>query len=102
MGGALVSAAVAYGGVRVVATMVALAAEAARRLGPGYDVEIFEAHHRHKKDAPSGTALRLAAALAGALQRDPAADVNSARAGERRPGEIGVAVIRGGDVVGEH
>ena len=85
--------------------MLKLAAEAARVLGGAYDVEIAEMHHRHKKDAPSGTALRLAEVIAEALQRDPATDLRLTRAGnigERGRTEIGVQTLRGGDVVGEH
>jgi 4-hydroxy-tetrahydrodipicolinate reductase len=88
-------------GVNVV---LALAAELARRLGPDFDVEVLETHHRHKKDAPSGTALRLAEELAQALSR-PAEVIRPTRAGqvgERSHEEIGVMALRGGDVVGEH
>jgi 4-hydroxy-tetrahydrodipicolinate reductase len=76
----------------------------ARALGPDYDVEIVEAHHRHKKDAPSGTALRLAEAIVAALDR-PLADVATyGREGiaPRRPGEIGLHAVRAGGIVGEH
>lgn len=78
---------------------------AARVLDESYDLEIFEAHHRHKKDAPSGTALALgrAAAAGRQVQLDEVADY--ARHGvtaERAPGAIGFSVFRGGDVVGEH
>ena len=82
-----------------------LVEEAARTLGSAYDVEIFEMHHRFKKDAPSGTAKALAAAAAAGLGRDPARDVVYGRkglTGERKAGEIGVHALRGGDVVGEH
>lgn len=85
--------------------MLKLAAEAARVLDGAYDVEIVELHHRQKKDAPSGTALRLAEVVAGALGRDPATDFRLTRAGnigERSKKEIGVQTLRGGDVVGEH
>ncbi len=85
--------------------LFALVAEAARILGDGYDVEIVELHHRKKKDAPSGTALRLAEVAAEALRRDPARDLAFARhgmIGERPAREIGVQTLRGGDVVGEH
>jgi 4-hydroxy-tetrahydrodipicolinate reductase len=85
--------------------MVKLAAEAAKVLGDAFDVEITEIHHRHKKDAPSGTALRLGEAIAAALGRDPAVDLRLTRAGqigERPPNEIGLQTVRGGDVVGEH
>jgi len=71
---------------------------AARKLlGDSYDVEIVEMHHRHKKDSPSGTALSLAGSLAGA---GPGIAVN--REGPRKDGEVGVASVRGGEVVGTH
>jgi 4-hydroxy-tetrahydrodipicolinate reductase len=76
-----------------------LARQAAALLGPEYDAEILELHHRGKADAPSGTALRLAEALAEASGRGPS---RAARPGARQPGEVGLASIRGGDVVGEH
>lgn len=85
--------------------MLRIAAEAARVLGEAYEVEILELHHRMKKDAPSGTALRLGEVVAGALSRNPASDLRLSRSGnigERRRGEIGVQTLRGGDVVGEH
>ena len=81
-----------------------VAAQLARALGDGYDVDILEAHHRMKKDAPSGTALKLAEVVAGALGRGPE-DFTLARAGQvgARPArEIGLQALRGGDVVGEH
>jgi 4-hydroxy-tetrahydrodipicolinate reductase len=84
---------------------ITLAERAARALGEGYDVEIIEAHHRHKVDAPSGTALAFGAAVAGALGRDVARDAVHGRkgeVGERKPGSIGFHAIRGGDIVGEH
>jgi len=84
---------------------ITLAERAARALGEGYDVEILEAHHRHKIDAPSGTALAFGAAVAGALRRDLARDAVHGRkgeVGERKPGSIGFHAIRGGDIVGEH
>jgi 4-hydroxy-tetrahydrodipicolinate reductase len=84
---------------------ITLAERAARALGEGYDVEIIEAHHRHKIDAPSGTALGFGAAIAGALGRDLAHDAVHGRkgdVGERRPGSIGFHAVRGGDIVGEH
>lgn len=80
-------------------------ADAAKLLGDGFDVEILEAHHRLKKDAPSGTAMTTAEVLAEALGRDPAKDVVYHREGligERKPREIGIQTIRGGDVVGDH
>jgi 4-hydroxy-tetrahydrodipicolinate reductase len=75
-----------------------------RVLGTGWDTEVLELHHRLKKDAPSGTALRLAEVVAKARGQD-ASVLRLARAGqvgERPPGEIGVQTLRGGDVVGEH
>ncbi|HEX4986835.1 MAG TPA: 4-hydroxy-tetrahydrodipicolinate reductase [Burkholderiales bacterium] len=78
---------------------------AARVLGDGYDVEIIEAHHRHKVDAPSGTALRLGEVIAGALGRDLAQDAIYGRqgvTGERKSSTIGFATVRGGDIVGDH
>lgn len=74
-------------------------------LGDAYDVEILEAHHRFKKDAPSGTALKMAEVLARALGRDlEKVGVYSRQGmvGERKPGEIGIQTLRGGDIVGEH
>jgi 4-hydroxy-tetrahydrodipicolinate reductase len=78
---------------------------AARALGRGYDVEIAEAHHRHKVDAPSGTALRMGEVVAQALGRDLRRDAVYGRegmTGERRDSTIGFSTVRGGDVVGEH
>jgi 4-hydroxy-tetrahydrodipicolinate reductase len=82
-----------------------LAETAARILGDGYDVEIIEAHHRHKVDAPSGTALRLGEVVAQALKRELPKVSRHGRQGEtgERPAkEIGFHAIRGGDIVGEH
>jgi 4-hydroxy-tetrahydrodipicolinate reductase len=82
-----------------------LAEIAARILGDGYDVEIVEAHHRHKVDAPSGTALRLGEAVARALGRDLASCAVYGRegiTGERDAKTIAFHAIRGGDIVGEH
>lgn len=82
-----------------------LAATAAATLGDDYDVEIVEAHHRMKKDAPSGTALGLAEAVAKALDRNLADNAVYSRhgiIGERPTGEIGIQTIRAGDIVGEH
>ncbi|MCU0803573.1 MAG: 4-hydroxy-tetrahydrodipicolinate reductase [Burkholderiales bacterium] len=82
-----------------------LAEVAARALGDEYDVEIIEAHHRHKVDAPSGTALRLGEIVAGALGRDLARTAVHGRegdTGERDPKAIGFHAVRGGDIVGEH
>jgi len=87
---------------------VALAQElvriAAGVLPPEFDIEIVEAHHKHKVDAPSGTALALADSAAKARGLDPNADTLTGRVGKgaRRPGEIGVASIRAGDIVGTH
>ena len=85
--------------------MIKLVEVAAKRLGEAYDVEIVEMHHRHKVDAPSGTALRLGEVAAEALGRSLERDGVFARhgdTGERRPGAIGFASLRGGDVVGDH
>jgi len=79
--------------------------DVARRLGSEYDVEIVEMHHRHKADAPSGTAARLAELVAAARDSRPDETVvhgRSGRPGERPSGEIGVHALRGGSVVGEH
>jgi 4-hydroxy-tetrahydrodipicolinate reductase len=81
------------------------AAELAKTLGPDYDIEILEAHHRFKKDAPSGTALKIAEEIAGATGRDLAKAARYGRGrgpAPREEGEIGIHAIRGGDVVGEH
>jgi 4-hydroxy-tetrahydrodipicolinate reductase len=84
-------------------TLYKLAETAARILGDGYDVEIVEAHHRHKVDAPSGTALELGNVVARALNRPlQAAHGRKGDIGERKPREIGFHAIRGGDIVGEH
>lgn len=86
-----------------VTLMIRTAAQLAKVLGNGFDVEIVETHHRKKKDAPSGTALRLGEELARALGRDPSLlRVGRQGLGERRPGEIGIQSVRGGDEVGEH
>jgi len=82
-----------------------LLAETAQVTGDEYDVEIVEVHHRHKKDAPSGTALKMARVVAEALKRDLDRVGVYARQGvigERKPSEIGIQSLRGGDVVGEH
>lgn len=82
-----------------------LVEKAAAVLGDAYDVEIVEAHHRMKKDAPSGTALKLGEMAAGALHRDFAEAGVYARKGmigERTDKEIGIQTIRAGDIVGEH
>ena len=78
---------------------------AAKVLNEGYDVEIIEAHHRHKVDAPSGTALRMGEVIAKGLGRDLAACAVYGRegvTGERKPTTIGFATVRGGDIVGDH
>jgi len=82
-----------------------LVESAARRLGPDYDIEIVEMHHRHKIDAPSGTALALghaAAAGRGVALDEVAQRGRDGETGPRRGGDIGFASLRGGDVVGEH
>lgn len=83
----------------------ALAAQAVRLLGPEYDIEIVEMHHKHKVDAPSGTAVRLLDVVAQARGVDPAQSVRAGRTGQvgaRTMEEIGVHALRGGDVVGDH
>lgn len=82
-----------------------LIAKAAKVLEHGYDIEIIEAHHRHKIDAPSGTALRMGEVAAAALGRqlsDCAVYGREGVTGERDPSTIGFATVRGGDVVGDH
>jgi 4-hydroxy-tetrahydrodipicolinate reductase len=82
-----------------------LAERAARALGDDYDVEIVEAHHRRKEDAPSGTALSLGEAVARGRDRplgELRVDGRSGRPGARPRGEIGFHALRGGDIVGEH
>ncbi len=77
----------------------------ARALGEGYDIEVVEAHHRHKVDAPSGTALAMGEVLAAARGVDLATHGVLSRhghTGERPPGAIGFATVRGGDIVGDH
>jgi 4-hydroxy-tetrahydrodipicolinate reductase len=74
-------------------------------LGDDYDVEIVEAHHNLKKDAPSGTAMKMAQIIAAALGRDLDRDgiyTRKGMIGERTKAEIGIQTIRGGDIVGEH
>ncbi len=78
---------------------------AAKNFSHGYDIEIIEAHHRHKVDAPSGTALKMGEVIADALGRDLSEVGVFARegvTGERDPSSIGFATIRGGDIVGDH
>jgi len=82
-----------------------LTEQVAKALGDEYDVEIVEMHHRFKKDAPSGTAKRLAEKVAAGLGRNLEACAVYGReglVGERRPEEIGIHAVRGGDVVGDH
>jgi 4-hydroxy-tetrahydrodipicolinate reductase len=89
-------------GVNVTFKLLEMAAKA---LSTGYDIEIIEAHHRHKVDAPSGTALKMGEVIAGALGRDLNECAVYARegvTGERDPSSIGFATIRGGDIVGDH
>jgi 4-hydroxy-tetrahydrodipicolinate reductase len=89
-------------GVNVTLRLLELAAQA---LATGFDIEIIEAHHRHKVDAPSGTALKMGEVVAGALGRDLKDCAVYARegvTGERDPSSIGFATIRGGDIVGDH
>jgi 4-hydroxy-tetrahydrodipicolinate reductase len=89
-------------GVNVVLRLIDMAA---RALSQGYDIEIVEAHHRHKIDAPSGTALQMGQVAAAALGRDLKQCAVYARegvTGERDPSTIGFATIRGGDIVGDH
>jgi 4-hydroxy-tetrahydrodipicolinate reductase len=88
-----------------VTLLTELVESAARRLGPDYDIEVLEMHHRHKVDAPSGTALalgRAAAAGRGVALDDVAQRVRDGHTGPRRGGDIGFATLRGGDVAGEH
>lgn len=85
--------------------LFALIDQAARVLNDGYDIEVIEAHHRHKIDAPSGTALRMGEVLANALGRnlkDCAVYGREGVTGERKPDTIGFATVRGGDIVGDH
>jgi 4-hydroxy-tetrahydrodipicolinate reductase len=88
-----------------VTALIRLVADAARLLGPDFDLEVVETHHRKKRDAPSGTALRLAESLAEATGRDLAKDARYARHGDvgpRTQAEIGIQTLRGGDVIGDH
>jgi 4-hydroxy-tetrahydrodipicolinate reductase len=85
--------------------LLGLTRRAAEILGPSYDIEIVEMHHRHKVDAPSGTALALGEAAAegrGVALDKVAQRARDGHTGPRRPGDIGFATLRGGDVVGEH
>ena len=88
-----------------VAVLTELVRRAARMLPPQFDIEITEAHHRMKRDAPSGTALALARAAGegrGLAPSEALSGASAGREGLRREGEIGFAVVRGGDIVGEH
>ncbi len=79
--------------------------EMAKTLGDEYDIEVIEAHHRLKKDAPSGTALKIAEVLAKAVSRDldqVGVYARKGLIGERKKGEIGIQTIRAGDIVGDH
>lgn len=89
-------------GVNVLYKLAQIAAQA---LGEDYDVEIFEAHHKHKRDTPSGTAVRLGEAIATARQSAFKSNADYERAsapGPRKHGSIGFSVARGGDIVGDH
>ncbi len=89
-------------GVNVTLKLLELAAKS---FSEGYDIEIIEAHHRYKVDAPSGTALMMGETVAGALGRnlkDVAVYAREGITGERDPSSIGFATIRGGDIVGDH
>ena len=89
-------------GVNVTLKLVELAA---RSLGPEYDIDVFEMHHRLKVDAPSGTALKLGEVAAAARGTSLGKDAVYARhgvTGERKPGTIGFSVARGGEIVGDH
>ena len=89
-------------GVNVTMKLLEMAAKA---LSNGYDIEVIEAHHRHKVDAPSGTALKMGEVIAQALGRDLkdcAVYERYGHTGERDPSTIGFSTIRGGDIVGDH
>ena len=89
-------------GVNVTLRLLEMAAKA---LATGYDIEIIEAHHRHKVDAPSGTALKMGEVIAAAIGRDLkdcAVYGREGITGERDPSTIGFSAIRGGDIVGDH
>ena len=88
-----------------VTLLINLVEQAAKALKDGFDIEVVEMHHRHKVDAPSGTALRLGEAAAlglGQHLQDCAIFAREGVTGEREPGKIGFATLRGGDVVGDH
>jgi 4-hydroxy-tetrahydrodipicolinate reductase len=85
--------------------LAVLTAQVAKALGPEFDIEIVEMHHRHKRDAPSGTSLMLGRAAAAAREvslEERCVRVRDGDIGPRREGDIGFAALRGGDVVGEH
>lgn len=86
-------------GVQVLAELVR---EAVRRLGPGFDVEIVETHHKAKVDSPSGTAVRLAEAASEARNGLRAVSGREGNVGPRKAEEIGIFAVRGGDVIGDH
>ncbi|MGA0023166.1 MAG: 4-hydroxy-tetrahydrodipicolinate reductase [Burkholderiales bacterium] len=89
-------------GVNVTLKLLEMAAQA---MGADHDIEIIEAHHKHKVDAPSGTALKMGEVIAGAMGKDLqdcAVYAREGHTGERKPGSIGFATIRGGDIVGDH
>jgi len=89
-------------GVNVTMKLLELAAQS---FAEGYDIEIIEAHHRHKVDAPSGTALKMGEVIATAMGRDlndVGVYTREGITGERDPSSIGFATIRGGDIVGDH
>jgi 4-hydroxy-tetrahydrodipicolinate reductase len=89
-------------GVNVTLKLLELAAKS---LGDGYDIEVIEAHHRHKVDAPSGTALKMGEVIAkaqGKQLKDCAVYAREGVTGERKAGTIGFSAIRGGDIVGDH
>jgi 4-hydroxy-tetrahydrodipicolinate reductase len=89
-------------GVNVTLKLLQMAAQA---MPTGYDIEIIEAHHRHKVDAPSGTALKMGEVIADAIGRDLkdcAVYERYGHTGERDPSTIGFSTIRGGDIVGDH
>ncbi|MBS0390644.1 MAG: 4-hydroxy-tetrahydrodipicolinate reductase [Comamonadaceae bacterium] len=89
-------------GVNVTLKLLQMAAQA---LATGYDIEIIEAHHKHKVDAPSGTALKMGEVIAeaqGTQLADRAVYERYGHTGERKEGSIGFATVRGGDIVGDH
>lgn len=85
--------------------LLSLVEQVAQKLNQEYDIEVFEAHHRHKVDAPSGTALALGEAAAkgrGIKFKDAFIPARLGQIGARVPGSIGISVFRGGDVIGDH